>query len=118
MNMQVVTIVMSLKIIKRQMFWRCHVLVTSRPHSTKHLESYFKNIVRVKVFTQNEAAKFAFKILRNRDLVEQAISYNPGNFAESLRNCPILLSFICLLVRENEIDLSDDTINTGEITPG
>ena len=105
------------KIIKSQKFRRCHVLVTSRPHSTKDLESYFKLIVQVNGFTQKEAAKFAFKILRDRDLVEQALSYNPGNFAESitLSNCPILLSFICLLVRENEIDLSDNNTNTGEI---
>ena len=106
-----------LKIIKRQKLWRCHVLVTSRPHSTKDLESYFKLIVQVNGFTHKEAAKFALKILRSRYLVEQAVSYNPGNFVENitLSNCPILLSFICLLVRENEIDLSDDNINTGEI---
>ena len=104
-------------IIKRRKFCRCHVLVTSRPHSTKELEFYFKHIVKVNGFTHKEAAKFALKILRNRHLVKQAVSYNPGNFTESitLSNCPILLSFICLLVREDEIDLSDYTINTGEI---
>ena len=105
------------KIIKRQKFRRCHVLVTSRPHTTKELESYFKLIVQVNGFTYKEAKKFAFQYLRNEDLVEQVLSYNPGYFAESinLSSCPILLSFICLLVRENEIDLSEDNTNTGEI---
>ena len=106
-----------LKIIKGQKFRRCHVLVTSRPHSTRDLESYFKNIVRVNGFSRNEAEKFAFKILKSKRLVRQVLAYNPGDFMEkiALNNCPILLSFMCLLVREGQINLSDDEINTGEV---
>ena len=117
MNMQVFHNHDVVKIIERKMFRQCHVLVTSRPHSTKELEYYFTLIVQVNGFTRKEAEKFAFKILRNRYLVEQVLSYSPGNFAGNitLSSCPILLSFICLLVREDEIDLSDDNINTGEI---
>ena len=32
-----------------------------------------------------------------------------------IQNCPILLSFICFLMAEQEINLSDKTINMGDI---
>ena len=106
-----------MKILRSQKFNRCHVLVTSRPHSTKDLESYFNRIVLVKGFSQKEAKKFAFKILKKNTVVSQVMASNPGSLdkIEALNNCPILLSFLCLLVREDQIDLSNDKINTGEI---
>ena len=106
-----------MKIIRGQKFPRCHVLVTSRPHSTRHLESHFNHIVRVNGFSSKEAEKFAYKILKDSVLVAQVLAYNPGNFKEeiTLHNCPILLSFMCLLVREDQIDLSNEKIDTGEI---
>ena len=106
-----------MKIIKGTKFPRCHVLVTSRPHSTRHLESYFSHIVKVNGFSSREAEKFAYKILKNSSLVTQVLAYNPGDFSEkiTLHNCPILLSFLCLLVREDQIDLSNDKVDTGVI---
>ena len=104
------------KIIKRQKFHRCHILVTSRPHNTKYLELYFNNIVRVDGFSPRDSKKFAYEILKNNSLVRLVLAYNPGNFKEiRLAKCPILLSFMCLLVREDQIDLSNDNIDTGEI---
>ena len=35
----------------------------------------------------------------------------------SLYRCPILLSFVCLLVRKDDIDLSSQNISTGEFIP-
>ena len=106
-----------LKIIKGQKFRLCHVLVTSRPHSTRNLESFFKYIIRVNGFSPKDAEKFAFKILKSNRLVTEVLAYNPGNFIENiaLNNRPILLSFMCLLVREGQIELSNDKINTGEV---
>ena len=91
-------------------FENCNVLLTSRPHSTADIEEYFDTILSVEGFTRSEARKF------DRE-VEQILNFNPaGERADRpLHNVPILLSFLCLLVREDNIDLSDETISMGEI---
>ena len=89
------------QIVKCQKFPRCHVLVTSRPHSTIHLERYFTNIVCVHGFSLREAEKFAHKILKDDTLVAHVLAFNPGDFDENiaLHNCPIF-TFIHVLVNE------------------
>ena len=50
--------------------------------------------------------------------VEQILDFDPSRLNESknLHNVPILLSFLCVLVREDGIvDLSDRSISVGEI---
>ena len=73
--------------------------------------------MRVNGFSFQEAKNFAFKILKDDELVTQVLAYNPGDFTEQIKlnNCPILLSFLCLLVKVDQIDLSNDKIDTGEI---
>ena len=106
-----------IKIIRKRRLPRCHVFVTSRPHSTKSLEIVFKKIVRVNGFSPEKAKEFASKILKNSTLENQVLAFNPGNFADkrTLCSCPILLSFICSLAKEGKIDLSNDDINIGEV---
>ena len=55
--------------------------------------------------------------MRDEKVVEQILDFNPtaGKQEVSLCKCPILLSFICFLVRENALDLSTTTLPTGEI---
>ena len=45
------------------------------------------------------------------------LNFNPAGYSTDvfLYRCPILLSFLCLLVREEDIDLSSNTIDTFEI---
>ena len=63
------------------------------------------------------AEKFASKILHDQEKVAAVLSFNPvgfrGNFP--LYSSPILLSFICLLVREEGIDLTTKNTSYGEI---
>ena len=68
-------------------------------------------------FTQSEARRFALKIVPNANKVEDILRFNPTGLREkiSLYNCPILLSFLCILVREDDIDLSSRGIFTGEL---
>ena len=105
------------KVIKGQKLYRCHVVITSRPHSTRQFEQYFNTIVSVEGFTQTEARTFAFKILPNKKRVEKVLNYNPPYFPRHipLHTSPTLLSFMCLLVREEQIDLTNDIRNTGEV---
>ena len=105
------------KIITGAKFKTCNVILTSRPHSTREFESCFDTIVSVEGFTRSEAKKFASRIVDDAEKVERVLKFNPtGERADrSVHNVPILLSFLCLLVREDNVDLSDKTISMGEI---
>ena len=106
-----------LKIIKGQKLLYLHVLVTSRPHNTRSLERYFETIIRINGFTRLNAEQFASKNLADQGKVEDLLNFNPANFRQdiALYQSPLLLSFMCLLVRADDIDLSSKTIDTGEI---
>ena len=106
-----------LKIIRHQKYLWCNIILTSRPHSTRQIEQHFDTVVRVKGFTRNEARKFASYIVLDDNKVEQILDFNPaGNIRDILLSeCPILLSFMCILVRENELDLRSRTMSHGEI---
>ena len=106
-----------LEIVRHQKYLFCNVLLTSRPHSTRDIEKYFDTIVSVEGFTRSEARKFALKIVPDKKKVEDILKFNPTGLREkiSLYNCPILLSFLCILVREDDIDLSSRDIFTGEM---
>ena len=114
-----------LKVIKGSKFSDCNILLTSRSHSTREFERYFDTIISVEGFTRSEAERFASRIVPDQEKVEQVINFNPAGerYPHSLRiidprrvhTVPILLSFLCILVREDNIDLSDKTISNGEI---
>ena len=106
-----------LKIIRGQKLLDCNVIVSSRPHSTASIEQKFPTIVRINGFTLNKAKAFASKLLRNESKIQDVLHFNPADFREDtpLYKCPILLSFMCLLVREDDINLLSKKIHTGEI---
>ena len=56
-------------------------------------------------------------VVRDEEKVQQILEFNPAGSKQevTLFQCPILLSFICILVREKALDLSDKTMATGEI---
>ena len=105
------------KIITGAKFLNCNVILTSRPHSTREFERYFETIVSVEGFTRSEARKFACRIIDDEEKVEHVLNFNPaGEKDHPIHNVPILLSFLCVLVRADpDIDLSDKTISMGEI---
>ena len=120
-------------IIKGEKHLKCNIIVTSRPHSTREIEQYFPTVVRVEGFTRNKAEQFASKILNDKKVIEAVLNYNPGNAKEKkvrakkghlkekfrdtgpIHKCPILLSFLCLLAREDNADLLKTKMHTGEI---
>ena len=106
-----------LLIIRGEKYLECNIIVTSRPHSTRDIEQYFPTIARVEGFTKHKAKQFASKILSDESKINDVLAFSPSYFRQDvpIQKCPILLSFICLLVREDEIDLSDKTIHIGEI---
>ena len=105
-----------LKIIEGRKYLFCNVIVTSRPHSTRDIEKYFPTIVSVEGFTYPEAKKFASRILSDEEKIDQVLRFNPVSGRDrGLHSVPILLSFMCLLVREDDIDLISKATNFGEI---
>ena len=106
-----------LKIVTGSKFSNCTVLLTSRPHSTKDVERYFDVIISVEGFTRSEAEKFASRIVPNPWRVQNVLDFNPAGERSDrpVHNVPILLSFLCLLVREENIDLSEARLSVGDI---
>ena len=106
-----------LAIIRGEKYLKCNIIVTSRPHSTGEIERYFPTVVRVEGFTRKNAEHFASKILTDKEIIEVVLNYKPTAFRKyvPIHKCPILLSFLCLLVKENDIDLSNTQMHTGEI---
>ena len=106
------------EIVRGEKLFTCNILLTSRPHSTREITENFHAVVKVTGFTEDEARKFAFKILNDGKLVNDVLNFSPPTLTDEdtkLYQCPILLSFLCLLVREKEISLSDKSISVGEI---
>ena len=106
-----------LNIIRREKLLDSNIIVSSRPHSTLSIEHSFYTIIRIDGFTQAKAENFARNILKDESKIQGVLKFNPADFSDDtpLHKCPILLSFMCLLVTEDDIDLSSKTIHIGEI---
>ena len=106
-----------LRIIRGQKLLYCNVIISSRPHTSKEIEKYFHTVVRVNGFTRGEAEKFAFKILEDDRKVQSILNFHPVDFQKGvgLFNFPILWSFMCLLVTQEDCDLSGMSLSSGEI---
>ena len=106
-----------LSIIRGEKLLECNILVTSRPHGTRAVEQYFRKAVRLDRFTESNAKQIASRILSDESKIDYVLRFSPADFREDIPiyKCPILLSFLCLLVREDDIDLSHRTKHTGEI---
>ena len=105
------------KIIRGAKCLNCNVFLTSRPHSTGEIERYFETIIRIEGFTRDEARKFASRIVQDEEKVKAILDFKPIGVTnlKSLHSIPILLSILCLLVRENDIDLSSKALSLGEL---
>ena len=98
------------KLIQGRKYPQCNLFLTSRPHYLSDENEHFPTIIRVDGFTRSEAEKFASKLLDDPNKISDVF-----DFDESLHRCPILLSFLCLLVREEDIEKLGKSISTGEI---
>ena len=106
-----------LKIIRDEKLLDSGIVVFSRPHSAKDIEKYFHTIVSVSGFTAGEAEKFVSKIIKDKSRVKEILTFRPVDLTSNvpIKKCPILLAFLCALVNDSDIHLSDVTISVGEI---
>ena len=111
-----------LKIINNQKLLGCGIVVSSRPHYVNEVEQHFPTIIRVDGFTENEASKFVSKFFAgqkkiNQTKIAQILQFKPSDSREHspVHKCPILLSFLCLLVKEDEVGLLDRNLAIGDL---
>ena len=106
-----------LKIIRNEKLLDCGIIVSSRPHSTRAIKIHFPVVFGVEGFDRNQAERFASNFFKDENQIEQVMEFRPSDSREQfpIQKCPILLSFFCFLVAEQEINLSDETISMGDI---
>ena len=106
-----------LKIIRNQKLIKCGIIVSSRPHSTREIKMNFSTVIRVGGFSEKEARMFVSNFLLDSNKIEQVMRFRPSDSREHfpIQQCPILLSFFCFLVAEEEIDLCDKKLSIGDI---
>ena len=106
-----------LKIIRNQKMLGCGIAVSSRPHSISEVQQHFSTIVSVDSFTEEYARKFVSKFFTDKKEIEKIMTFKPSDSRESfpVHKSPILLSFLCIIVREKDIDLSDLNILIGDL---
>ena len=105
------------KIINGQMFANCNVLLASRPQSVRGIVKLFHRTVTVDGFALDEARQFAGRVLNDSQKVDCVVNFRPKELRaeQNLLNSPMLLSILCYLYDSNEIDVSLQTMFTGEI---
>ena len=102
-----------LEIIRGEKLPNCNIIVTSRPHCTAKIEEHFNIVARVNGFTRQKAGQFALCLLEDEHKVEAILKFTPdsGGFQGNLFGTPILLLFVCILVKDNSIDLEKESAN-------
>ena len=106
-----------LKIIINETLLDCGIVVSSRPHSINEVQIHFPTIVRVEGFTEDEASKFISNFFTNRNIISEILKFKPSDSREDfpVHKCPILLSILCLLVKEKQINLSKEKLTIGDM---
>ena len=81
------------------------IITTSRLHCIHDIKGYFQTIVKTKGFTNDAAKQFAQQILEDPDKEKTALNLGvlPQLEQTSSHFCPIILSFKCILVRDEDI---------------
>ena len=106
-----------LKMIRNEKLIDCGLVVSSRPHSINEVLVYFPTIIRVDGFNEKEAERFISNFFTDKTKIAQIMQFKPSDSREEfpVHKCPILLSFLCLLVSENEIDLLSKNLMIGDL---
>ena len=103
-------------IIEGRQLRSCSLVVTSRPHNCEKIERYFSTKAKVNGFTKTRAEKFASNVLNDREKVEAVCKISGRNFhSPDEYSNPMLLVFLCILEKYDELDLSQTVVSLGEI---
>ena len=106
-----------LEIIRGEKLPHCNIIVTSRPHCTAEIEKHFDIVGLIKGFTLEKTVEFASCIFKDKEKVSAVLSFTlevdhprgiENNVLELSGN-PILVLFLCILVREDQFDLKKES---------
>ena len=72
--------------------------------------------MRVDGFTEGEAEKFVSNFFTDTNKIVQILKFRPSDSGEGfLYRCPILLSILCFLIKENEVNFLDTNVAIGDL---
>ena len=105
------------KIIEGRKLIGCHIFLTSRPHCIETIEKFFPIHVSITGFSKHHASNFVSNCLDNSTKAQAVMNFSLRNFASqvSTQLCPMLLLFLSVLVKFDEIDLARKFVPVGEI---
>ena len=107
------------KVIEGRNLLYCNILLTSRPYGIEKVGKYFPIHVRIEGFSKYQAENFISQYLPNPESTFDLLNFHRNNFAfifvQSLCFCPLLLLFMCLLLRNDEVRIVEKLIPMGEI---
>ena len=89
------------RIIEESKHPHCKLIATARPHSTRDIEEHFDTICRVEGFKRGEATKFIKRIMNDQNKGKQILEFSPTDSESPIYKIPILLSFMCFLVKND-----------------
>ena len=105
------------KIIRGKNKLFCNIFLTSRPHTVAEFENDFHTIARLQGFTVTHADNLVNKIVTDKKQRREVRKFTRKHqfLHDSLYTCPILLVFICILAKNNELDTFARNVTTGDI---
>ena len=107
-----------IQIIQDKKYRSCHILVTSRPHAVGLSLLHFFTLGTMAGFTEKEAKNHIMDMLREKEKVQAVFEFANDNqrigFYE-MWECPMLLLFICILVNDGNLDLTNKHLTLNEI---
>ena len=101
------------KITEGRKLSTCSILLTSRPHSVEEIEKYFPTCIGIHGFSRDHARYFVSNCIQNQGTVQMVLSYSVKNVGPNFSL--MLLSFLCILVNSNELDLNKQYVPLSEV---
>ena len=94
---------------------RYNILLTYQFGLTNRIEGYFDTVARLEGLPERQAHAYFSSVLRDEVKVSAALKLAQTVHPVSKYYSPLLLLFTCILLDNNEIDLSKQDIEVGEI---
>ncbi len=107
-----------IKIIQDKKYRSCNILLTSRPHTVDPYMKKFFTQATLRGFNEEVAKSHIKDMLREKEKVHAVFEFAQENqrigFYEMWQN-PMLLLFICILVNDDNLDLTNKYLTLDEI---
>ncbi len=107
-----------IQIVQDKKYRSCNILLTTRPHSEGLYLNHFFTLGTISGFTEEEALNHIKDMLKDKEKANMVFQFTKENqsvgFYE-MWQCPMLLLFICILVNDGDLDLTNKHLTMDEI---